>query len=410
MSNFADLARTDEITKDSKALDSQRPDKRRRLLAGAALAALLATAYGTYRVEASRADIPPANPAVPVTVETAAVKNVRIWSEFSGRISAVDSAEIRPEVSGRIAEIRFQDGQMVKTGDILMVIEPETYEAAVSKAKAAVVTAINNDKLAKLEVARGERLKEADAIAQDLYDQRVNTANLADAAVQSAQAALAQAEVDVDHAYVKAPISGRVARAELTVGNLVQSTALPPPLLTTIVANDDVYADFEVDEHTYLESIRSHAANLNQEERIPVELSLGGDNRVYKGTIESFDNKLDAGTGTIRARARFHNTDGSLVPGMFATVRLASAANSNVLLVPEDAVGNDQSKRFVYVVGRDNKANFREVTLGQDVDGNRVVEQGLKPGEHFIVDGLQRVLPGSLVVAKPEPTRFASLR
>jgi len=297
---------------------------------------------------------------------------------------------------------------MVKAGDVLMVIEPKTYEAAVSKAQADLATAVNNARLAKIELARAERLKDAQAVAQDFYDQRANASKVTDAAIQSAQAALAQAELDVDHAYVKAPISGRVARAELTVGNLVQSTN--PPLLTTVVANDDVYVDFEVDEHTYLRSIRAHAENLNEEQRIPVELRLNGDDRVYEGAIESFDNKIDVGSGTIRARARFHNTDGSLVPGMFATVRLASAANANVLLVPEQAIGNDQSKRFVYVVGRDSKAYFHEVKLGDEVDGKRVVLSGVKAGEHVIVDGLQRVTPGGLVAHKPESTRFASLR
>ena len=409
MSNFADLARTDDFTKNSKPLEESGGPSRRKLLTSAALAAaLLVVAYGTYRVEASHAALPPANPAVPVTVETAATQHVRIWSEFSGRLTAVDSAEIRPQVSGRITEIRFTDGQMVKAGDVLMVIEPKTYEAAVSKAQADLATAVNNARLAKIELARAERLKDAQAVAQDFYDQRANASKVTDAAIQSAQAALAQAQLDVDHAYVKAPISGRVSRAELTVGNLVQSTNAP--LLTTVVANDDVYVDFEVDEHTYLQSIRAHAANLNEEQRIPVELRLNGDDRVYEGAIESFDNKIDVGSGTIRARARFHNTDGSLVPGMFATVRLASAANASVLLVPEQAIGNDQSKRYVYVVGRDSKAYFHEVKLGDEVDGKRVVLSGVKTGEHVIVDGLQRVTPGGLVAPKPESTRLASLR
>lgn len=408
MSNFAELVRTEDFTKNSKPLTSRPDAKKRRLMAGAALAAaLLAVAYGAYRIDAGHAAVPPANPAVPVTVETASYKNVRIWSEFSGRLTAVDSAEIRPQVSGRIAEIRFQDGQTVKAGDVLMVIEPQTYEAAVAKAKADLSTAINNARLAKIELARAERLKDAQAVAADFYDQRANASKVSDAAVQSAQAALTQAELDVDHAYVKAPISGRVGRAELTVGNLVQ--AQNAPLLTTVVANDDIYADFEVDEHTYLESIRSHAADLGAEQRIPVELKLTGDDHVYQGTIESFDNRIAVGTGTIRARARFHNTDGSLVPGMFATVRLASAANSNVILVPEQAIGNDQSKRFVYLVGRDHRASFLEVTLGQNVDGERVVLSGLKPGERVIVDGLQKVVPGSVVAAQSEPTKLASL-
>ncbi len=324
-------------------------------------------------------------------------------------MAAVDSAEIRPQVSGRITEIRFQDGQTVQAGAVLFVIDPRPYEAAVAKAEADLATANNNARLARIELDRATRLKAAQAIAQDFYDQRANSSGVAQAAIQSANAALTQARLDVDRAYVKAPISGRVSRAEITVGNLVEAGA-NAPLLTSIVSKDGIYADFEVDEHTYLRSIRSHAVDANQEQKIPVELTLQGDDRSYKGSIESFDNKIDTGTGTIRARARFDNADGSLVPGMFVTVRLASAANSHVVLVPEDAVGTDQSKRYVYVVGRDNKAAFREVSLGQDVDGKRVVVSGLRSGEHFIVDGLQRVQPGAIVSAQRETNPTSEVR
>ncbi|MGH8324662.1 MAG: efflux RND transporter periplasmic adaptor subunit, partial [Steroidobacteraceae bacterium] len=219
---------------------------------------------------------------------------------------------------------------------------------------------------------------------------------VAAAAIKSAQAELAQAQLDVDHAYVKAPIGGRVSRAEITVGNLVQAGA-NAPLLTSIVSDNGIYADFEVDEQTYLRSIHDHAVTAGQEKRIPVELTVQGDDHIYKGNIESFDNRIDVGTGTIRARARFANTDGALVPGMFVTVRLADAVNSKVLLVPQDAVGNDQSKRFVYTVGPHNTAQYREVALGQSVGDDRVVLSGLKPGERVILDGLQQLQPGGAV-------------
>src|SRR5262249_44652447 len=213
-----------------------------------------------------------------------------------------------------------------------------------------LATANNNVRLAGVEMERAERLKAAQAIAQDFYDQRANARGVASAAVKAAQAELDQAKIDLDHAYVKAPIAGRVGRAEITVGNLVQASA-NAPLLTTVVSNDGIYADFDVDEQTYLQSVRSHATDLGAEQKIPVQLTLAGDDRTYQGTIESFDNQIATGTGTIRARAHFDNADGALVPGMFATVRMAAAANSRVLLVPESAVGNDQSKRFLYVVG-----------------------------------------------------------
>ncbi len=335
---------------------------------------------------------------VPVTVATIEPNSVRIWSDFSGKLTAVDAAEIRPEVSGRITEIRFTNGQSVHAGDVLFVIDPRMHEAAVAKAQADVATAQNNQRLAATELERARRLLATQFVSRALYDQKNNASGVAAAAVQSAEAALTQAKLDLDHAYVKAPISGRVSRAEITVGNLVQAGP-NAPLLTSIVSDNGIYADFEVDEQTYLHSMHQRGPNTGSDQRIPVELSAQGDESRYQGTLESFDNRIDSGSGTIRARARFANADNALVPGMFVTVRLANASDSNVLLVPEAAVGNDQSKRFVYVVGPDNRALFREVTLGQSVHGKRVVVAGLTPGDRVILDGLQRVMPGDQVAA-----------
>jgi multidrug efflux system membrane fusion protein len=229
---------------------------------------------------------------------------------------------------------------------------------------------------------------------------------VAQAAVKSAQAALAAAQVDVDHAFIKAPISGRISRAEITVGNLVGSATAAPQLLASIVSNNGVYADFEVDEQSYLKIARSHAAV--REQAIPVTLTVQGDAeaRAYQGSIESFDNRINTGSGTIRARARFANEDNSLVPGMFVSVKMGGSTLNNSLLVPETAVGNDQSKRFVFVVGADNKAEYREVTLGSAVNGQRVVASGLKSGDRVILDGLQKLAPGAVVA--PQPVKTAS--
>jgi len=336
-------------------------------------------------------------PAVPVSVITIQEKPIRTWSEFSGRTQAVDYAEIRPEVSGRISEIKFEDGQIVQAGDVLFVIDPRTYKAAVDKARADLDSARTNAALAKLQFDRARGLIASQAIAQEIYDQRANTYRAAQAALEGAQAQLDSAKVDLDRAYVKAPISGRISRAEITVGNLVNAGPTAP-LLTSIVSNDGIYADFEVDEQTYLQSIRTHSLHLEQERQIPVELTLDGDNRVYKGKIYSFDNKIDTSSGTIRARAKFANEDGSLVPGMFVSVKLASSYEFNGILIPQRAVGSDQSKKFVYVVDGNNKVVYRELELGQQVEGQRIVIGGLKPGEKVIVDGLQHVRPDSIVV------------
>jgi multidrug efflux system membrane fusion protein len=279
-----------------------------------------------------------------------------------------------------------------------MVIDPQPYEAAVAKAEAQVASATSKAGFAKTELDRAENLIKSQAIAQRVYDERASDARVAQADILAAEAELKQTRIDLDHAYVKAPISGRVSRAEITLGNLVQ-TGANAPVLTTIVSNDGIYADFEVDEQTYLRSIRAHAATQEKVQEIPVELTVDGDqDHPYKGKVFSFDNHIDTGSGTIRARARFANEDGVLVPGMFVSVRLSGASDQNVLLVPDRAIGSDQSKRYVYVVNADNKVEFREVALGQDArEGQRIVLSGVKAGERVVVDGVQHIRPDALV-------------
>jgi multidrug efflux system membrane fusion protein len=337
------------------------------------------------------------DPKVPVVVQTLAEQKVRAWSSFSGRLHAVDSAELRPEVGGRITQVLFEDGQMVKAGDVLFVIDPRPYEAAVARAEANLASAQTNAGFAKLEFDRANGLLKSEAIAQHIYDERANTFRVNTAAVKAAEAELKQAQLDLEHAHVKAPISGRASRAELTVGNLVQPGA-NAPLLTTIVSNDTIYADFDVDEQTYMAGIRAHATGRDAERKIPVKLTVQDDKgHVYQGTIYSFDNRIDVASGTIRARAKFDNADGALVPGMFVSVALADGVSSDELLVPERAVSADQSKKYVYVVGPGDKVAYREVELGRQVQSDRVVLNGLEPGDRVIVDGIQHVRPEALV-------------
>jgi multidrug efflux system membrane fusion protein len=363
----------------------------RRQLMGAGLILLLGGGYAAWHASA-KPEATPAPAAVPVAVETLHSHAIAPFAQFSGRINAVDYAEIRPQVAGRITEIRFKDGQQVKAGDILFVIEPAPYQAAAAKAAADLKSAKVNATLAHATLTRYEGLRKQNAIAALTYDQSLNAAQVADATINSSQAALAQAEVDVDHAYIKAPISGKISRAEITLGNFVGSPAALPPLLASIVSNNGVYADFEVDEQTYLNNVRAHG-----DQAVPVELTIQGDSHVYRGTVESFDNHIASGSGTIRVRARFANEDGTLVPGMFVSVRMSSGAQSNALTVPEAAVGNDQSKRFVFVASKANVAEYREVTLGDTVGGERVVLSGLKSGDRIILDGLQKLAPGAPV-------------
>jgi multidrug efflux system membrane fusion protein len=338
-----------------------------------------------------------ARPPLPVVVQTLSETTVRLWSQFSGRMHAVDYAEIRPEVTGRITEIRFQDGQQVRAGDVLFVIDPRPYAAAVEREQAALESARSQLVRANQDKERGKQLIATHAVAQSDIDTWDNNVRTAQANIDAADAQLKQGQVDLEHAYVAAPISGRVSRAEITVGNVVQS-GINAPLLTSIVSQDGIYADFEVDERTYLDTIRAAAVGNAQEQRIPVQLIAADDNgHIYKGFIQSFDNRIDASSGTIRARAKFANEDGALVPGMFVSVRLAASQDSRVLLVPDRAVAFDQSKKFVYVVDADNKVSYREVELGKSVGNERVVSSGLKAGDRVIVDGTQQVRPNDTV-------------
>ena len=328
-------------------------------------------------------------------------QKVRLWTEFSGRMAAIDYAQIRPEVSGRIMEVRFQDGQSVKAGDVLFVIEPAPYQAAVERDTASLESAKSKVVLAKIDADRATNLIQSHAIAQSELDTATNALRVAQADVDNADAQLKQAKIDLDHAYVIAPISGRTSRAEITVGNFVQSGS-SAPVLTSIVSEDGIYADFEVDEQTYLQTVRNTANGNAQESKIPVQLVVQGDtDHAYNGFIQSFDNRIDSASGTIRARAKFDNKDGALVPGMFVSVKLAGSQDRDAILVPERAISFDQDKKYVYVVDDDNKVSYREVQLGQQVGGGqRVVESGLNPGDRVAVDGLQMLHPNDLVAPK----------
>lgn len=408
MSTIADLTRTERFEAGAHPVGTSQRLRNRALLGAAAVLLLGGLGLIVWDANAHTKPVAAAPTAVQVSVEVVHAKPVRIWSEFSGRMTAVDSADIHPEVNGRITEVRFRNGQGVKKGDILFVIDPRPYEAAVAKAEADIATAKSNASFAHTDLARATALIAAQAISRSYYDQRVNAEGVADASIKVAEAELANANVDLDHAYVKAPIDGRVSRAELTVGNVVQNGA-NAPLLTSIVSNDGIYADFDVDEQTYLDTVRTHAASPARQQTIPVELRIPGETgRVYNGTIESFDIKINTGTGTIRARARFANADGTLVPGMFVSVRLAAAHNSDAILVPEAALGSDQSKRFVFVVDRGNHADYRAVTTGAEVGGEQVAKSGLHEGDRVIVRGLQKVQPGALVDPRPDAGDLAS--
>jgi multidrug efflux system membrane fusion protein len=362
----------------------------------ATMAALLLTAGGGYyalqhkhaRAAEEAAAVAPATGAMPVKVIVAEEKPVRLWNAFSGRLAAVDRVELRPQVGGEITEVRFEDGQMVEKGDILFVIDPRPYKARVEQAEADLKAAENQLALAKKDLTRASELVKTSAISERIFDERESGARVAQNTVDAAAARLEQARIDLDYAYVKAPISGRISRAEITVGNLVQPGP-GAPLLTAIVSNEGIYADFEVDEKLYLHSLRNAG-----DDKIPVKLSLQSDETAsYEGYIKSFDNQIDTTSGTIRARALFANEDGALLPGMFVSVQVGSATAENRIMIPEQALSTDQDRKFVYTVSDDGKVVYRPVTPGASVAGQREIKDGLKPGDKIIIDGLMKLRP-----------------
>lgn len=331
--------------------------------------------------------------AAPVSVAEVLEREVQQWQEFSGRLVAVDRVEVRPRISGVIESVHFENGAFVKKDDLLFTIDSRVYAAEVNRAEGVLASAEAQINLASSEFARAERLSKEKAIPQREYDERRNAYNVAVANLKSAQASLESAKLNLEYTKIKSPISGKVSRAEITVGNLVEAGA-GAPVLTTVVSSNPIYADFEVDEDTYLQF--SHFNNMQDANNIPVMMSLGNDNAIsHTGYINSFDNRLNTASGTIRARAVFENPDGKLVPGLFARIKLGDATKAPAILITDRAVGTDQNKKIVFVVGADNKISYREVKLGSIADGLRVVREGLKPGEKIVVNGLQRVRPGA---------------
>ncbi|MEC7702591.1 MAG: efflux RND transporter periplasmic adaptor subunit [Pseudomonadota bacterium] len=335
--------------------------------------------------------------AMPVDVTTIKAQQVELWKNYSGHVVAVDHADIRPQVSGRITEIHFKDGQHVEKGDVLMVIDPRPYQARLNQAKASLQAAKTQANLAEKEYQRAVKLINTDAISQSMLDERTNNRESAAAAVKGAEAAVESAEIDLDYAHVKAPISGKISRAEITEGNLVQAGG-NAPVLTSIVADDKVYVDFEVDERTYIESVKS--TQNKDVSIIPVRVKTLGAESEYQGTVHSFDNHIDTASGTVRARAIFDNKDGVLLPGMSVSVLMGTADGTDKILVTERAIGTDQDRKFVYVIGDDQTAQYREVKIGESVSGQRVIISGLEEGENIISAGIVRIRPGMPVMPK----------
>ena len=347
----------------------------------------------------TKAQPPAAMAAAPVSVAAALERQVVETQEFSGRIEAVDHADIRPRVSGTIDAIRFTPGSEVKKGDVLVVIDPRPYRAEAERAEAAAASATAKVELAKTELDRSKRLLGDNAIAQREYDERAANSKQLQADARAAHASADAALLNLAFTQVRAPISGRVSKAEVTVGNLVDANVV----LTSVVSSNPIYASFDGDEQTFTR-LGGPARALNT----AVDVGLTGEEGFpHRGRLEFIDNHVDPGTGSVRMRALLDNRDGLLADGRFARVSIGGGDQKHdVVLINERAVGTDQDRKFVYVVtgaGKDFKADYRAVKLGPVVDGLRVVRSGLKAGEQIVVNGLQRVRPGAPVAPQVVP-------
>ena len=338
----------------------------------------------------------PAPAAPPVSAAIVLEKPIAETQEFSGRLEAVERVEIRSRVNGFITAVNFKPGSEVKKGDVLFVVDPRPYQAEATRAAAAAASARAKADLAKRELARAESLMADKAIARREFDEAAAGQKELEASAAAAQAQYEAARLNLAYTRVVSPIDGRVSKAEITVGNLVDPTAV----LTSVVSLERIYASFDGDEDTYLR------VGAKARDGAPVAVRVGLANEEgfpHEGKLEFVDNQLDTRTGSVRMRATFENKDGVLVPGLFARVQLGAADSRNAVLINERAVGTDQSRKFVFVVGDDGKAEYRPVTLGPVVDGLRVVRSGVKPGEKIVVNGLQRVRPGAPVAPQIVP-------
>ncbi len=357
------------------------------------LALILMVAVGLAgcdaRGEQEQAQMPP--PAVKVA--KVLDDPVMLWDDFTGRVAAPETVDLRPRVSGYIDKVSFEEGELVEQGDVLFVIDQRPYRARERAAAADLAQARSQYQLAKSEASRAERLVASRAISREEYDRRASAMVSARAAMNAAEAALETARLDLEYTEVRSPITGRAGRAMVTRGNLANADQT---LLTTLVSVDPVYVYFESDSDSYLRGREL----LGNGEDTEVRIGLSGENGYpHRGKVDFIDNRLNASTGTLQFRAVVPNPDGRFKPGQFARVELPAERLDTALLIDSKALLTDQNRRYVYVVDDENKASRRNVDAGRTVDGLVVIRDGLKPGERVIVNGVQKVFMSGMPVA-----------
>src|SRR6266436_1414510 len=343
----------------------------------------------------------PPPPPPKVTVSQPVSREVTEWEEYTGRLEAIESVEVRARVNGYLQSIHFKNGTTVKQGDLLFVIDPRPYQTELERAKAEL--ALANARLERMgkDLARAQMLVRSRAVSEEEVDTRISDQRQAQESVQAARATVNAAQLNVEFTQVRAPISGRISRNLISVGNLINGGTTQSSLLTTIVSLDPIYCYFEADERAYLKGIRQVRNGDHANSRAgkqPVYMALADEeNFPHQGSIDFVDNRLDQNTGTITARAVIPNPDLLLAPGLFARLRIPSGSKYKALMLPPEALGSDLSQQFVFVVDAQNLVQYRKVTPGPIIDGWRVIRDGIQPDDWVIVKGVQRVRTGAKV-------------
>jgi RND family efflux transporter MFP subunit len=354
-----------------------------------------------FLASCGKSGAPQAPPPPQVSVAQVLEKRVKDWDEFTGRLQAVETVEIRPRVSGYIDKVAFTEGSLVKRGTLLFIIDPRPYKAEYDKAAADVKRFKTALELGQIELTRVQHLKDSGAVSQEELDERKSTVAQSEANVSGAQAALETASLNLGFTQVMSPVDGRVSRAEVTRGNLVSGGINGGTLLSSVVSVDPIYIYFDADEQSFLrytKLARDGDKTISREAGLPVNVGLANESGFpHAGKLDFVDNQLNPQTGTIRARAVLQNKDGQFTPGLFARVQLLGSGEYSAILIDDRAVNTDQSQKYVYVVNAKNEIEYRKVTLGRVIDGLRVVREGLKAGDVIVVDGAQRVHPGITV-------------
>lgn len=353
-------------------------------------------------------------PPPEVTVSKPEVREITDYFEFPGQTAAVGEVEIRARVTGYLVKLNFEDGRNVKKGDLLYEIDPRPYQTALDRAKGELVRLRALVEKATADVDRSERLRSSNAVSQDEYEQYVTNLAVHKASIQSAEAALRDAELNLEFTKIVSPIDGRISRTRITEGNLVQPGAGDTTVLTTVVTTNPIYVYFNIDERALLQyeevamksGLSLHPDQL-EERKFPVEIGLGNEAGFpHTGTLDFADNKIDRTTGTLRVRGVFDNAKGYLTPGLFVRVRIPFGTPHQALFLSERAIGSDQRQKYVWIVNADNVVEYRRVTVGSLREGMRVIESGLQADDLVVVKGVQRAAAGTKV--QPIPAEKAA--